>query len=680
MTKINFSIVLASRDRPELLNNLLKSIRDNTENINQVEVLVGIDHDDTTTQNVVKILTDSYPFMQFHSRKRSSWLNRDYLNWLYNEFSKGDYIIVCNDDVVFETKNWDIIMLAKLNSYLADKPDGIVYGYINDALINRQGLGYCCFPLISRAAAEAAGFAIPPEYPAWSADVALWRVYSALNRICDISEVMIKHISHHSGTRPRDSINNHVQNLSAILRADPNLVEDHIKRISEQLNKPKEEHSNLLGIAKRNYEKTRRYYAMTGYDPKLDGIWENNMSDIANIAKSSNTAEELIDKVDQTFMYSINFPPENGQNSGVWKSPDDVPHIREKQIDWLLKNQLKLGLDVFNLPENIQESTFVHKRNQVVRNGKVLTGNFLRTLSIADRIFKCIGKDKIKNIIELGGGCGHQARTLSLLIPDVKYTIIDLPETLLFSFTYISLNFPDKKILYVSSEKELKEMDEYDFVFVPAVFANKMHGRSYDLFINTASMGEMRNDVIHGWMDFIQNKINVKYLFTLNRFLNIVDEGHYKLRSNCNECSTSYDHKWSIINWELEPLYCRCPYIDTLHSRYVEIIASRPAEINLVERSNAILADALDEDWYRLKGMYGDGIMQARSNVLVNDTTMNGPLFKIWESIRLDQNVRNVSAMIEYIDRITVSHPLGSNNWCCCEEKFYYESLLNRLR
>lgn len=432
----------------------------------------------------------------------------------------------------------------------------------------------------------------------------------------------------------------------------------------------------ILASTLLNYSKTIEYHRKINYDTGLNVIWSNNMPDISNIVTGSQSAKELIDRVDQTFMYAINFPPENGENTGVWRRGGDSPHIREKQIDWLLKKQESIGLDIHNFPEEIQESEFIHERNKTYRKNRRLSGNFLRTFSIVNSITNFIDKNKIKKVIELGAGCGHQARTLSLMIPGVKYTIVDLPETLMFSFTHLSLCFPKKKLLWVTSEEEIEKIDDYDFVFVPAVFAPKLSGRSYDLFINTASMGEMTNPTIHKWMKFIQGDINVKHLFTLNRFLNVACDGCMQFRRNENECSTSYDAKWEILNWELEPLYARCPYIDTLHSRYLEIIARRPDEqpdpAELVTRSNKWLADALDEDWYRLKGYYSEGIMQARINVLQNDMTMTGTLFKLWESIRLDQNERNVSAMIEYLRTIIVKHDF--------EEAYYYRDLLARLR
>lgn len=671
---MDFSIILASRDRAYLLQNLIESVKKTTADLSRIEILVGIDDDDVKTKNLSYAL-HKYDFVKFFSRGRSPNLNKDYLNWLVTEHSKGKYFIICNDDTEFKTDSWDKIATEKLNLYLADKPDGIVYGYMHDSLVNRHGLGYCCFPLISRAAANAVGFAMPPEYPAWGADVALWRIYSAAERICDISEILIDHISQHTGSRSADEINHHVQRLSNQHVDCP--VSHYTQKLKDVIKKAQmKPPSNIKEYAIHYYNEVMDYHKKVNYDTNLDTIWSNNMTDIYKIVTSSNTPEELIDAVDQSFMYSINFPPENGMGKGVWTAPNDLaPHVRERQIDWVLKKQKDEGLDIFALPEEIQESRFIHERNKVVKNGRVLSGNFMKTLSIAHRLFKYVDKKEIKNVIELGGGCGHQARTLSLLLPGVRYTIVDLPETLMFSFTYLSLCFPDKKILFVTNPSELETRHKYDLVFVPAVFAEGMSGDKYDLFINTASMGEMTNKTIHRWMDFIQNKVKIKYLYTLNRYLNVVNEHLAQFRRNENECSTSYDHKWKMLHWELEPIHCRCPFIDTLHSRYLEIIAHRPEEepdVNaLILEADRLVEYATSEDWYRLRGMYGDGLMQARSNVLVNDMTMTGTLFHLWESIRLDQNPKNVSVMIDYLNRIIIRYSF--------EEMFYYQDLLNRL-
>lgn len=227
------SVILASRSRADLLTNLLQSIKDTTHDISQVEVLIGIDNDDDYYQQITPELHNMFPFAHLKSRDRSPWLNHDYLNWLSTDHSKGKYIILCNDDVMFRTKDWDIHIERRMEEYLADKKDRVAYAYMSDALINRNGMNYCCFPLITREAMECLGFAMPPEYRAWNADIALWRIFSSIDRICDISEVMIEHVSYHSGKRQPDHINEHVRNISNGMAG----VNHHLEKLKENMAK-----------------------------------------------------------------------------------------------------------------------------------------------------------------------------------------------------------------------------------------------------------------------------------------------------------------------------------------------------------------------------------------------------------------------------------------------------------
>lgn len=210
---MNFSIILNSRQRSQLLVGLLNSIQNNTADVDNVEVLICIDNDDAESQDARIHLTARHSFVKFFNRERTHMLNGN-LNWLYEIAGTGRFVIACNDDCIFQTKHWDQVILDKLNAYLADKPDGIVYGYISDALIDRHGAQYCCFPLVSRSGVLALGFVMPPQFPAWSADVAIWQIYRDVGRVCDISEVMIEHIAYHSGKRGRDEVSYHVERIS----------------------------------------------------------------------------------------------------------------------------------------------------------------------------------------------------------------------------------------------------------------------------------------------------------------------------------------------------------------------------------------------------------------------------------------------------------------------------------
>lgn len=209
---MNFSLVLASRERVPILTKFMETLVQNTQDISNIEVLVGIDYDDHASCAAESHLLKEYPFMKIFRRQRSQYLNQDYLNWLC-QFSSGKYIIACNDDIEVRTKNWDSIAIASLDKYLADKPDGVVYGFIEDGLENRYGMDYCCFPLFSRKAYNTLGWLLPGCFMSWNADIAAWRVYKAVDRVCHIP-VMFNHVSFHTGQRERDHISYRMEKLS----------------------------------------------------------------------------------------------------------------------------------------------------------------------------------------------------------------------------------------------------------------------------------------------------------------------------------------------------------------------------------------------------------------------------------------------------------------------------------
>lgn len=423
----------------------------------------------------------------------------------------------------------------------------------------------------------------------------------------------------------------------------------------------------LLENVKKNYQAVKSIYATLGYNEsyKLNTFWaDQNMKDMLRIIECSHNAIEAINSIGETWLFSL-----NTQDS-----------IKEKNIDWHLRYLEQTSNSLFSTPFFIQESEFTNKATSSERQGRKLTPYFLRTLNSALEIRKyCIDQNLRKSrfrIVELGAGIGCLARILKLFTPQCSYVIIDIPESLCFSYMFLKLNFPDAKFLYVTDNNNLTDtIDSFDFIFIPTLFAEVILGSKYDLFVNTNSLGEMRNSVIKYWMDFIQNKLEVQYLFTLNRYLNTIKIGFNEWRINENQCSVLYDANWNIIKWELEPGFTRCPYFETIAARTVEIIAERLSSISEDEieiRSKQFLSEVMDEDWVRLEHSFPPE-MTCRDNILVNNMTMDGTLFKLWESIRLDTNEINVGLMIKYLN--TLMHFQDKE----LEEMYYYEDLFYQL-
>ncbi len=345
----------------------------------------------------------------------------------------------------------------------------------------------------------------------------------------------------------------------------------------------------------------------------------------------------------------------------------------ELAVDWHLKAFKKAGIDVFTLPLSIQESEYAPPESIFIRNGRKFRADFFRYLDATLSVVKYLSpSDKEFRIFELGGGCGNLARLIKLSLPNCRYVIVDLPEMLCFSYMFINLHFPNQKTLFVTDESDLsgKFFEEYDFVFAPISFEDCLLKYDYDLFLNTASLGEMRSEVIRYWMNFIQDKLNPNYIVSINRYLNTITSKSHGWRLNENLCSVLYDKNWGILEWELEPLSARCPFANT-NARLLSIIAKRLSSVSddeLRQKSKLLHEEAKLGGWRNERV-----VMTGQDNVIVNDTTMDGILFRIWESIRLNPNKDNIRLMIEYLETLLRREDREF------EEVFYYEDLLLKL-
>ena len=369
----------------------------------------------------------------------------------------------------------------------------------------------------------------------------------------------------------------------------------------------------------------------------LNSFWVENVSTLQKFINDSKGAEELIHSAQKTFFFSVN-TSDSEKNDAV---------------DWLLREQKSHDLDIFSLPETLQESHWSFSGNNVHRSGRTLTPDFLRTVNISSKIADHI-KSRLGNmltVLELGGGLGHLARTLKLMGISARQVIVDIPETLVFSYCFLALNFPEARCIIATNENQIKQAlnDRVDFLFVPNFLAGALAGTSIDLFVNTASLGEMENKTIHYWMKWLQSDVNPKYLYTLNRYFNTMNPGIHTSRWKENECSLIYDNRWEIVNWELSPSYTRCPYIDPLVARYVEIIACRlpTADTDNEERAQLLLDQVARQDWYRFRD--ADPAMTMRDNDLTPNLTMEGALFALWESLRLAPSASGAAMMVRYM-------------------------------
>ena len=121
------SLFLPSRKRVEFLNETIYSVYSlaDLSNVN-FELIVKIDFDDYESLEYIKNYSNEYENLYFIvSSRKQGWLN--FVDWQEDmiDLSKGKYVLGLNDDMIFETQNWNTILESKLKEFK------IYFPYVN---------------------------------------------------------------------------------------------------------------------------------------------------------------------------------------------------------------------------------------------------------------------------------------------------------------------------------------------------------------------------------------------------------------------------------------------------------------------------------------------------------------------------------------------------------------------
>jgi len=386
-------------------------------------------------------------------------------------------------------------------------------------------------------------------------------------------------------------------------------------------------------------EEARSLYTLTVKHPDYakSHIWQDeseNHKELMRIINTCETPEEVSEALRKTDMYAI--------------------RIHDQETFDLMLNW---HTHAFFTEEVVVDTWKLDLAN---------TPNLMKMLFYCHHVKKHCKEHEI--ILELGGGNGQLAYIAKHILKNAIHIDVDIPESLYMAYVGTRQRFPDRKCQWINQGETIDQDSE--FVFIPVGNESVLLENNIDLFINTASMGELPNETIRYWMDFVQNKINVKYFYGFNRFLNTIDpadDGFSRARKNENEASVLFDHHWQVLQWEVEPLMARCPYEDPKISRYLEIILKREPNAHFLTDTN--MGDIKLEDWYRYREVGCVGTH--RSNQLVNDLTKEGTLFKMWDAMRIEPKKETAQMIIQYLKHI-------GRTGLIFEEELYYQKFIDQ--
>ena len=184
------SLLLPTRGRPALVERLFKSIVETAARPERVEVILYADDDDTASHyldsDAMRVVRIVGPAMTMGG----------YNNACLQQ-SRGDIIILVNDDMVIRTPGWDNA-IADMD---AGFPDKIYLAYGNDLFKKRS---FCTFPVLSRHTCELLVEPYPLAYRGAFIDVHIFDIFKRLqhagfDRIRYLSDTVFEHLHYRTG-------------------------------------------------------------------------------------------------------------------------------------------------------------------------------------------------------------------------------------------------------------------------------------------------------------------------------------------------------------------------------------------------------------------------------------------------------------------------------------------------
>ena len=192
---MDFSIILNSRGRPQMLFGLIDSIFSTTEDPANTQVLIYVDEDDVDTLNVLGLIEVNFKNVDMTIGPRPYNLHQT-MNMLADK-SSGSFLFALNDDVVFLTEGWDKIITEAAEQAFSNNGDKILYIGTADTSVDKVNhKKYSSFPIITKQAKEALGYFVPENFVGLGADVYLYRVFDKLNRVLSIEDIVLDHVFH----------------------------------------------------------------------------------------------------------------------------------------------------------------------------------------------------------------------------------------------------------------------------------------------------------------------------------------------------------------------------------------------------------------------------------------------------------------------------------------------------
>lgn len=198
---MKISLLCPSRERLNKFITFTSSVFSTVEDINNIEIVLGVDDDDPKIDSYKRI-AKNLNFVTLIIFK-SKLFREEGLSGLWNimaEKSTGDIIAMVGDDMIFKTVNWDV----KIIETFKQQKDNIYLIHCNDGMRGPGNKYAAVDPLavnsfIHRDYVDAVGRYVQTEEPNIFQDTYLDTLFKTLDRKIYYHDIMIKHLHFSEG-------------------------------------------------------------------------------------------------------------------------------------------------------------------------------------------------------------------------------------------------------------------------------------------------------------------------------------------------------------------------------------------------------------------------------------------------------------------------------------------------
>lgn len=198
---MNFAILTPTRGRPAKRKRFHDSVINTVDNDNQTRLYYYMDSDDPCVPEYRnQKLENCYETVGAPISVSKSW------NIIANQAIRdgADFLIMGNDDLIYETYGWDIILSDVINSL----EDTYWCLWFDDQL---KGKRHCAFPIVSKEWYDCLGYFTPGIFNFGYNDTWIFHIAMELKRAMYIPQVKTKH-DHVSRHKVFDDTSNRIYN------------------------------------------------------------------------------------------------------------------------------------------------------------------------------------------------------------------------------------------------------------------------------------------------------------------------------------------------------------------------------------------------------------------------------------------------------------------------------------